>query len=173
MALYLSYAAFAAYVPMAILILKSTLHVTTLGASGAVSGLLATLLVLHEGYEKRVTGRAYQANSTSRTAITLPMLPPEWTRGIDTGVLLGIIILYEIYGIRKRGIAPPRALNGETRRPSVDHMGHLAGYTAGIGGGFIVRSNDPKWRDIERHHFLTRDFGKATEPSMPISLSSN
>ena len=88
----------------------------------------------------------------------LPFLPPEWTRGIDTGVLLATFIILELVSLRKKGIMPAKLLN--TGRPAVDNMGHLSGYLAGIGAGAFIRSTDPKWKNVERKHFFTKDFGK-------------
>lgn len=61
-------------------------------------------------------------------------------------------------GLRKRGIVPAELLH--TGRPGIDNMGHLSGYLAGIGAGVTIRSTDPKWKDVERKHFFSKDFGK-------------
>ena len=73
-------------------------------------------------------------------------------------MLLAVFVLIEIMSLRKWGIAPPELLN--TGRSHVDNMGHLSGYVAGIGAGAFIRSTDPKWKNAERKHFFTKDFGK-------------
>lgn len=95
--------------------------------------------------------------------IQLPFLPPEWTRGVDTGVVLAIFILSEIRGLRKTGLKVPKSTPGTPLQPRVDHMGHLAGYAAGIGGAAIIRATDPKWRDAKREHWYIRDSKKKTQ----------
>jgi len=96
----------------------------------------------------------------SRT-IQFPFLPPEWTRGIDTGVVIGAFILLELLSIRKYGLGRtlPKGQT-ETGRPLVDNLGHLSGYFAGIGAGALIRSYDPYWKNLKRRHFFTKDFGK-------------
>ncbi|KAL6718073.1 hypothetical protein ACLMJK_004158 [Lecanora helva] len=138
LALYFSSGAIAAYVPMTIYILTNSLRATTLGVSAVVCALFGTYCVLHEG-----------------TTIHVSLLPSIFTQGIDTGALLGICILYEVWCIRKHGIKPPLVKIPGRERPDVDNMGHLTGYLAGIGAGAIIRSKDPKWKDIERRHFYT------------------
>ncbi len=98
----------------------------------------------------------------------LPLIPREWSQGIDTGVILFMLIIAEIMAIRKRGITP--SLDPGAARPSIDNMGHIAGYVAGIGAGAVIRSTHPKWKNTERHHFLTTKFGKGKEP--PSSQTS-
>ncbi|KAL9077139.1 MAG: hypothetical protein Q9161_000405 [Pseudevernia consocians] len=141
LALYFSSAVIAAYIPMVVYVMRHFFGTSTLGASGVVTALLGTSCVLHEGQ-----------------TITLPFLPPAWTKGIDTALLLFFFILLEVISLRKWGIAPPKLLN--TGRPHVDNMGHLSGYFAGIGAGALIRSTDPKWKNAERKHFFTKDFGK-------------
>lgn len=141
LALYFSSAVIAAYIPMVIYVMRNFLGTSTLGASGVITALLGTSCVLYEGQN-----------------ITLPFLPPAWTRGIDTAFLLLFLILFEAMSLRKWGIASTKLLN--TGRPHVDNMGHLSGYCAGIGAGALIRSTDPKWKNAERKHFFTKDFGK-------------
>ncbi|CAD6589753.1 MAG: hypothetical protein ASARMPREDX12_004015 [Alectoria sarmentosa] len=141
LALYFSSAVLAAYIPMVVYVMKEFLGTSTLGASGVVTALLGASCVLHEGQN-----------------ITIPFLPPEWTRGVDTGVMLAVFMLLEVMSLRKWGIRPTKLLN--TGRPHVDNMGHLAGYFTGIGAGALIRSTDPKWKNAERKHFFTKDFAK-------------
>lgn len=141
LALYFSSAVIAAYIPMVVYVMRNFFGSSTLGASGVVTALIGASCVLHEGQN-----------------ITLPFLPPEWTRGIDTGVMLAVFMLLEVMSLRKWGITPAKLL--DRGRPNIDNMGHLSGYCAGIGAGALIRSTDPKWKNAERKHFFTRDFGK-------------
>ena len=77
---------------------------------------------------------------------------------MDTGILLAILMLLDVASLRKWGIVATKLLN--TGKPHIDYMGHLSGYTAGIGAGAFIRSTDPKWKNAERKHFFTKDFGK-------------
>ena len=72
--------------------------------------------------------------------------------------MLAVFLLLEVMSLRKWGITPAKVLN--PGRPSIDNMGHLSGYFAGIGAGALIRSTDPKWKYAERKHFFTKDFGK-------------
>ena len=82
------------------------------------------------------------------------------SQGIDTGLTLAILILSEIYSLRKRGIKAPKEIPGVQSSPVADHLGHLAGYAAGIGGGMAVRATDPKWRDAKREHWYIKQKRK-------------
>lgn len=72
--------------------------------------------------------------------------------------MLAVFILLEVLSLRKWGIVPAKLLN--TGRPHIDNMGHLTGYLTGIGAGALIRTTDPKWKNVERKHFFTKDFGK-------------
>ena len=72
--------------------------------------------------------------------------------------MLAVFILLEVMSLRKMGIVPTKVLH--SGRPHVDNMGHLSGYFVGIGAGALVRSTDPEWKNAERKHFFTKDFGK-------------
>ncbi|CAF9934036.1 hypothetical protein IMSHALPRED_009567 [Imshaugia aleurites] len=141
LALYFSSAVIAAYLPMVVFVMRRFFGTSTLGASGVVTALIGTSCVLHEGQN-----------------ISLPFLPPDWTRGMDTGVMLAVFMLLEVMSLRKWGIMPAKLLN--TSRPHIDNMGHLSGYCVGIGTGALIRSTDPRWKNAERKHFFTKDFGK-------------
>lgn len=141
LALYFSSAVIAAYIPMVVYVLKSYFATSALGGSGVITALIGASCVLHEGQK-----------------ITLPFLPPEWTRGVDTGVMLAVFMVLEIMSLRKWGITP--VILRDTARPYIDHMGHLSGFFVGIGAGALIRSTDPKWKNVERKHFFTKDFGK-------------
>ena len=92
--------------------------------------------------------------------ITFLGLPSDWTRGIDTAIMLALFMLWEVYCIRKFGITPLVQPSSTSVRPHIDNMGHLTGYLVGIAAGAFIRTKDPDWKNKERHHFLTEDFGK-------------
>jgi len=79
-------------------------------------------------------------------------------------------MMMELLAIRKFGLGAA-IVNDKTGRPLVDNLGHLFGYVAGIGAGATIRSYDPYWKNLKRHHFFTRDFGKhdmqASVPKSP------
>ena len=72
--------------------------------------------------------------------------------------MLAVFMVLEIMSLRKWGITP--VILRDTARPYIDHMGHLSGFFVGIGAGAFIRSTDPKWKNVERKHFFTKDFGK-------------
>lgn len=71
-------------------------------------------------------------------------------------------MIMELLAIRKFGLGAtiPKGNGDRSLKPLVDNLGHLSGYIAGIGAGAIIRSYDPYWRNLKRHHFFGRDFGK-------------
>ena len=70
--------------------------------------------------------------------ITLPFLPPGWTQGIDTGMVLAVLIALEFVGLRRRGLLPGKL--GNARSAHIDHLGHLSGFATGIAAALIIRS---------------------------------
>lgn len=104
---------------------------------------------------------AISAESDSGPSLhfTLPFLPPEWTRGVDTGVLLAVLMILEAIRLRKWGLTPAKWLH--TGQPVIDSMGHLCGYSVGICAGALIRSTDLRWKSVKRKHFFTKDFGKS------------
>ena len=97
--------------------------------------------------------------------ITLPFLPPEWTQGIDTGFILALLIIVEIVGLRRWGLIPLNLVN--SGQAHIDHMGHLSGYAAGIAAASLVRSTDPKWKNIERSHLISFRSAKRND-TLPL-----
>lgn len=72
-------------------------------------------------------------------------------------------MLWEIQGLRKVGLKVPKITPDIPQIARIDHMGHLAGYTAGIGGAAIIRATDPKWGNVKREHWYIRDSKKMAQ----------
>lgn len=71
-------------------------------------------------------------------------------------------MIMELLAIRKFGLGATSAKSngGKHSKPLIDNLGHLSGYVAGIGAGAIIRTYDPYWKNMKRHHFFSKDFGK-------------
>ncbi|EGD93999.1 hypothetical protein TESG_01528 [Trichophyton tonsurans CBS 112818] len=126
-AVYLSAGAFATFSSFAIRVLSNTLTVSSLGASGAISGVVAMWCILH-----------------SNERLTIAFLPREWQEKISASgsTFLCAIILGELLNFIPA-----------FRFFAVDLWSHLAGYGAGIVLGLLWkekkererRRNPPSW----------------------------
>ena len=90
--------------------------------------------------------------------VTVPYLPPEWFRAMDTGLILAAIMLLEVSQIRKKGLQQTYSVEAGKMASIIDHLGHLCGYTAGLGAAVILRTTDPKWKTAERSHWYIEYF---------------
>ena len=88
-----------------------------------------------------------------RLNIRLPFFPGLDMSWLNTGVVLAVIFLLEVSRLRK-GVIDPKLF--EKQGITIDHVGHVSGYVAGIAAGMYIRKHDPRWRDIERRSFWNR-----------------
>ncbi|EIT79065.1 integral membrane protease of the rhomboid family [Aspergillus flavus] len=103
LALYLASGVFGSFTSLTVNILKGNLGLTALGASGAISALVAAWCMLHAD-EK----------------FTLFFLPPEWQ---EVASAKGWIVL--------TGLVALEFVNMFTRRALIDYWAHLGGFLAG------------------------------------------
>ena len=80
---------------------------------------------------------------------------------------------WDALALRRNGLASQKMLTG--KEPLVDRVGHLAGYCTGIGAGMLIRQNNPRWRNLERHSFWNDGTRNVQEqPSLqPVDLRSS
>lgn len=83
----------------------------------------------------------------------MPIVPPEWTQGINTGAILVLIIGYDLIGFFRNGLAPTKVIG--SGRSHIDHVGHLGGFATGIAAACLIRSTDAHWQSLERSSFWT------------------
>jgi rhomboid-like protein len=121
LAIYLSSGVFASFASLAIFTFRRHFMTSSLGASGAICGLVGAFLWIHGADQFKILG-----------------LPPNPLPGVSGLGFLVPAILIELLGLRKLG---------KSGAP-YDHYAHLGGYLAGIVGGEICIRQAAKKRRI-------------------------
>ncbi|MCJ1338223.1 hypothetical protein MMC09_003509 [Bachmanniomyces sp. S44760] len=123
-----SYFSFAGFV------LRNNLTTASLGASGALAGVIGCYLYLHSGEKMNIL-----------------FLPPDLVPAIPANFILSLLITIEILAI----------LRGSRK---VDNRAHLGGYLAGIAGANLIRKQREQQRqaeiEIERTWASSKGSGK-------------
>ncbi|MCJ1318729.1 hypothetical protein MMC15_004059 [Xylographa vitiligo] len=117
LAIYLVGGVFASYVSLCRFVLTSNLITTSLGASGALTAVLAAWCTIHSGEQFRIR-----------------FLPPELGPIISLNLLLIVLVAAEIMGI----------IRGYRR---IDHWAHLGGYVSGFAGAQALKYRARKKRE--------------------------
>ncbi|MCJ1399915.1 hypothetical protein MMC11_003118 [Xylographa trunciseda] len=117
LAIYLIGGVFASYVSLCRFVLTSNLVTTSLGASGALTAVLAAWCTIHSGENFRIR-----------------FLPPELGPIISLNLLLVVLVGAEIVGI----------IRGYRR---IDHWAHLGGYASGFAGAQALKYRARKKRE--------------------------
>ncbi|KAG5293498.1 rhomboid family protein [Histoplasma capsulatum G186AR] len=114
LSLYFSSGAIASLTSLAAHVLQNKLTVTSLGASGAIAGLVAAWCMIH-----------------ANDKLTIALLPQSWqeTFSANGSTFLAVIVLVEIASLV---ILPFRI-----RMPVMDHWSHMGGYAAGAVAGWL------------------------------------
>ncbi|ODH13513.1 hypothetical protein ACO22_07184 [Paracoccidioides brasiliensis] len=114
LSLYLSSGVFASLTSLTVHVLQNKLSVTSLGASGAIAGLVAAWCIIH-----------------SNDKLTIAFLPQSWQDAFSAkgSTFLIVIVLAEI-----ASVAP---LPIRFAIPMLDHWSHLGGYAAGALIGWL------------------------------------
>ena len=107
LAVFLTCGAVSSYISLSVYVFRNILYTSSIGASGAICGLLATWLTLDHHKE-----------------VSFLFLPDHFMQGWSPYVVLGLMIVGDILGATKR-LAPPGVA-------AVDHVSHLGGYVAGL-----------------------------------------
>jgi rhomboid-like protein len=113
LAIYMGSGVLGSFTSISMLVLRNHLNASSLGASGAVSGVIACFFALHAN-EKLVVW-------------FLPTNWQEWTSLTGLTWFIGCVGL-EIFALVTKGIAKTR----------IDHYGHLGGYLGGWIGGLLL-----------------------------------
>lgn len=112
LAIYLSSGVVASVVSLTNMVLRNMLHTCSLGASGAVSGILAAYCTINP-----------------HKVITLWPIPEEWRTWLscEAGHLLYAIVIFEIISMTVPFL----------NRGNINHVAHLGGYAMGLLGGLV------------------------------------
>ncbi len=136
LAIYLSSGVFGCFASLAMFTLKRNFVTSSLGASGAMCGVIGAYLWIHSSDYFKILG-----------------LPPDPLPGVSGLGFLVPAILVDIWGLRKIGKAGG----------SYDHYAHLGGYFAGIMGGEMWKRQamERKRRELGRRNAT---LGLASKP---------
>lgn len=129
LAIYLSCGAIGSFASLASWVMRNNFTSSSLGASGALCGILAAYLLLN-GSEK----------------VTFFGFPPEDWPSISALTLLILLIGVEVYGLKK-----------SNNLGNIDHWAHLGGYFSGIGAAELLkmRARERKQMELERRKNLS------------------
>ncbi|KAF3480294.1 presenilins-associated rhomboid-like protein [Arthroderma uncinatum] len=132
-AAYLSTGAFATFASFAVRVLSNNLSVSSLGASGAISGIVAMWCIIH-----------------SNDKLTIALLPSDWQDKISASgsTFLCAIILVELLNF-----VPA------FRMFAVDLWSHLGGYAAGIVLGLLWKDKKERERRNNPPPTWLKSFG--------------
>jgi rhomboid-like protein len=156
MSIYLASGVFASLTSLAAHVMTNKLIVTSLGASGAISGVVAAWCLLHSKYVDipfpstipfiystplHVYGTSLTFHSTtSSEKLTIWLLPSAWQ---ETFSASGEVFLLGIVAIEILSLVLP------FKFAAMDHWSHLGGYAAGAAGGLL-------WKRRERERVRER-----------------
>jgi rhomboid-like protein len=122
MAVYMTSGVLASFTSLAYFTATSNFVITSLGASGAIAGVLATYLWLNRDHQFKLLG-----------------LPPDPYNGIHGWAILALIVGYEVLG----------AYRGFAKIGQLDRWSHLGGYVAGIGCAEVLRRRSENRKRLE------------------------
>ncbi|KAK0121412.1 hypothetical protein ONS95_009706 [Cadophora gregata] len=124
-AIYLSAGVFASFVSLASWVLRNNFVTSSLGASGAICGLVATYLLL---------------NSDDKVTLFGVFPPKDWP-SISSLMLLGLMVSTDVFAVWK---------GRKVTMIAVDHWAHLGGYAAGAAAGGVIRRQQREKKERER-----------------------
>lgn len=153
MSIYLASGVFASLTSLAAHVMTNKLVVTSLGASGAISGIVAAWCILHSKYVSTFSFpspiRFHSTNEKKKTSniqpsssekLTIWLLPAAWQ---ETFSASGDVFLLGIVAVEILSLVLP------FRLAAMDHWAHLGGYAAGAFGGLL-------WKNRERERVRER-----------------
>ncbi|KAH7330124.1 hypothetical protein BKA65DRAFT_508568 [Rhexocercosporidium sp. MPI-PUGE-AT-0058] len=128
-AIYLTSGTFGSFVSLTSWVLRNNFVSSSLGASGAICGIVATYLLLNSSEKVRAFG----------------VFPPEDWPSISALALLALMVSADVFGVWKGN-----------RIITVDHWAHLGGYAAGAVAAGVMRRQQQlkKERELERRKNL-------------------
>lgn len=122
LAIYLSAGAFGSFVSLASWVLRNNFVSSSLGASGAICGIVAAYLLLNS--EDKVT--------------FFGVFPPEDWPSISALMLLALMVSMDVFSVWKGN-----------KIITVDHWAHLGGYAAGAVAAGVLRRQQKERREKE------------------------
>ncbi|OJD13100.1 hypothetical protein AJ78_06405 [Emergomyces pasteurianus Ep9510] len=138
LSLYFSAGVIASLTSLTAHVLQNKLTVTSLGASGAIAGLVAAWCMMH-----------------ANDKLTIALLPQSWqeTFSASGSTFLAVIVFVEIASL---AVLPFRL-----RMPVMDHWSHLGGYAAGAVTGWLWKGKrkEERRRKREKEEGLWGWFG--------------
>ncbi|TVY40283.1 Rhomboid protein, mitochondrial [Lachnellula subtilissima] len=123
-AIYLASGAISSYVSFASFVLRNNFVTSSLGASGALCGIMACYLSINSGEKVKLFG----------------IFPPD-----DWPSLSALGMLVFLVGVDLVGLLSKSSILG-----LVDHMAHLGGYAAGIGSAQLLMYRLRRRREMEK-----------------------
>lgn len=129
LAIYLSCGVFGSFISLSSWVLRHNFVSSSLGASGAICGIVATYLLLNSSEKVTLFG----------------VFPPEDWPSISALALLALMVSADVFSVWKGN-----------RIITVDHWAHLGGYAAGAVAAGVVRRQIQvrKEREVERRRNL-------------------
>ena len=114
LAVFLTCGVISSYISLYFYVSRNILYTSSLGASGAICGLIATWFTLD-----------------SHRSVSFVFLPDRFIHGWSPYIILGLMVAGDLIGAtrRIRGIG----------QGGIDHIAHLGGYAAGLGCAQVLR----------------------------------
>ena len=125
LAIFFACGAFSSYISLSSHVFRSIFYTSSLGASGAICGIIATWLSLD-----------------SNKVVFFKVLP-DWAGWTPIGIL-GFMIAIDVFGLT-RGLRVPEA----AKKVGVDHLAHLGGYAGGLGCAQSLRYQRQQRQQID------------------------
>lgn len=122
LAVYMSAGTLGGLSSLAFWTMKNSFISSSLGASGAVCGIIACYLMLNSSEKVTLFG----------------VFPPENWPSISGMVLLMLLVATDLYGIRNH-----------SKKITIDHANHLGGYAAGIAGAWLLKMKIGRQKEAE------------------------
>jgi rhomboid-like protein len=124
LAIYMSSGVLGSFVSLASWVLRNNFVSSTLGASGALCGIIAAYLLLNSTEKIRLFG----------------VFPPENWPSISALTFLVFLISMDVLGLKRFN---------KNKIITVDHWAHLGGYATGIASGEMLRMRTRQRKSIE------------------------
>lgn len=119
---YIASGVFGSFASLAYRVAMGSLISSSLGASGAICGVVACYFSL---------------NSSEKVTI-MGVFPPEDWPSISSMMLLGLLIAGDVYGLLRKG-----------KSITIDHFAHLGGYTVGIASALALKEKLRRKKETE------------------------
>lgn len=120
--IYVASGVFGSFASLAYRVAIGSLISSSLGASGAICGVVACYFSL---------------NSSEKVTI-MGIFPPEGWPSISSMMLLGLLIAGDVYGLLRKG-----------KSITIDHFAHLGGYAVGIASALALKEKLRRKRETE------------------------